>query len=236
MNVYTLRFKDKSFEEGYSESQEDLNYDLVRNFLIACVPICFSCFTAGALTQQYTVYCTLGGSLLLCTLLSYYYLRRTEKEYSKEVTMLLNVALCAIVSVFLLRLLSSVLHGAGFALGVAVCSLHHTLLRAPRFIENTFLFTALIICYTVLVSDNITVDLTIVLIGSIFFAAGGYAGEKYERSLFWSMEKYYIWYYIANFVMPTKLIVTRCEDGPALDNKKDAKASTAGAVQIEKKL
>lgn len=30
--------------------------------------------------------------------------------------------------------------------------------------------------------------------------------------MFWSMEKYFIWYYIANFVMPTKLIISHCSE------------------------
>jgi hypothetical protein len=64
--------------------------------------------------------------------------------------------------------------------------------------------------YTFSLVRTVNFTLAAIILNFLFYSSSQYISEKKLRQMFWSMEKYFIWYYIANFVMPTKLIISYC--------------------------
>ena len=89
-------------------------------------------------------------------------------------------------------------------------SLHHSLLTPPDTFWNMGVFLCIVAIYTFFAIQEFNIILAVLLITFSFFLLHFYLEEKHIRSLFFSMEKYFIWYYIANFVLHTKLIITHC--------------------------
>ena len=223
MQVYTLRFKSAQMESNLHLAMIETNCRTVQVFFYHAVCIFVVLLVVGILTQLYQ-YCLLLGGCIIAEAFAALCATQCFPYFSKRVTQGLSLALCVTIATFLFfvgaaeerRLVA--LDRFGFVFGAVVLQMHQYLAVSPRFVENVVLHTVIVLVYTLSVTRQVNVALGAVALSALFFASQQFIWEKKLRQLFWSMEKYFIWYYIANFVMPTKLIISHCAEERAAGN------------------
>lgn len=206
-----LRFSDteierKYYEDEYPRMMEVLTYQVYFSSItsVGLVIIAF-------ISEMYSIY---FGSALAVMIISFGSRGLAAKfPYScNEILSANNILWCGIVSAVLfwtVPLIESTNTTTYFAIGGGFYSIHVALLIGTNFLLNIATFTVINLVYVLSVLPSIPHIIVIIIMAPLVVGFTMFKREKNTRLYYELINKYYIWYHIANNVLPHKFIITK---------------------------
>ncbi|EAR85074.2 transmembrane protein, putative (macronuclear) [Tetrahymena thermophila SB210] len=223
MDERYLRFKDPEIERKYYEDEylriiQVLKYQVYLGSLISVVLIIMA-----FIQSQYALY--LGS--MAATLFIPIIILTLAKKFPYHCNIILsvnNISWCLLICIAYIWIPDSFIKQCSktennsatdsycsqlFVIGGAFYTLHLILLIGTNFLLNIITFVIINCIYVFSLFPSIANLLCVIILTPIFVGITTYAREKNARLYYELINKYYIWYHIANNVLPHRIIITK---------------------------